>query len=443
MQDVESLDVADVVNDARGAVRSSCISIYPTQNAGLPASTTLQQQGQSTTAFNTVKQQSQAQDRPGTAFSPLNLLKQAFAAGASSAQPRKFRINRTALVRRPTPAETQQSEWHAAAAAVAPELQRHMTVGQQQEQQQRQLTLSIIQQLQVPVMTWQGQLNSRQQRTRPQQPGGVPTAARPMAEAIEHADHNRGDSNANGSHVGLPHGAGLPMPEPGVGVQVPSSKAPWSLINQGVAQSGSNQMNNSSMIRLKQRLTSDNVMIPPASTINAAEQAAGTSDLHTSSTSVNDRSSCRAARLKQRLTVDTAATLPAQQLDLPLDPMTAGSSTDAVLDIIQKIAPAGRMNECGRGSTNPHSQPEPGQPRAAMQVMQQPQRMHPQVPIPLQPAQQQSERLRPADTIDGSYCLQLITVERSSGLFFHIRKAWIGANMRAALSAAGAPGRGV
>jgi hypothetical protein len=42
--------------------------------------------------------------------------------------------------------------------------------------------------------------------------------------------------------------------------------------------------------------------------------------------------------------------------------------------------------------------------------------------------------------LDEGYCLQLMTVERCSRLWFHLHRAWVGAHMRAALAAAEAPG---
>jgi hypothetical protein len=51
-----------------------------------------------------------------------------------------------------------------------------------------------------------------------------------------------------------------------------------------------------------------------------------------------------------------------------------------------------------------------------------------------QPPPQQQQGL------DEGYCLQLMTVERCSRLWFHLHRAWVGAHMRAALAAAGAPG---
>lgn len=38
------------------------------------------------------------------------------------------------------------------------------------------------------------------------------------------------------------------------------------------------------------------------------------------------------------------------------------------------------------------------------------------------------------------YKFVLVTVERKSNLFFHIQRAWLGAHMRLALTAAGVPG---
>lgn len=47
---------------------------------------------------------------------------------------------------------------------------------------------------------------------------------------------------------------------------------------------------------------------------------------------------------------------------------------------------------------------------------------------------------QPHQGLDEGYCLQLMTVERCSRLWFHLHRAWVGAHMRAALAAAGAPG---
>jgi hypothetical protein len=45
--------------------------------------------------------------------------------------------------------------------------------------------------------------------------------------------------------------------------------------------------------------------------------------------------------------------------------------------------------------------------------------------------------------LEPGYCLQLMTVERRSQLWFHLQRAWVGAHMRTALAAAGAPGERV
>lgn len=55
--------------------------------------------------------------------------------------------------------------------------------------------------------------------------------------------------------------------------------------------------------------------------------------------------------------------------------------------------------------------------------------------------QQQTSRHPQQQQLDESYCLQLMTVERCSRLWFHLQRAWVGAHMRAALAAAGAPGK--
>eukprot|EP00878_Enallax_costatus_P027570 GHUV01029700.1.p1 GENE.GHUV01029700.1~~GHUV01029700.1.p1 ORF type:complete len:525 (+),score=192.69 GHUV01029700.1:287-1861(+) len=431
--DVESLDVADVVNDARGVVRSSCISIYPKQTRRTPASTAAQQRGQGGPSVNPVQQQSQQQPRSGSPSSPLQMLKQAFTTDNSSPPPRKFRINQSALVRPPTPEETQRSEWQAAAAAVAPEFQRHMTAGQQQEQQQRRLTQSIMQQLQMPVLHWQQQLQSRKQ-----QPGGLRPSAGPMAEAIEHVNHTTGAVSNRGNQLGLSHGGEFSESNAGAGVQVPSSRAPWSLINQNTAgHSYSSNQTNSSIARLKQRLTSDAVLAAPQSaTPSAAEQAAVQDKVAVATVSSSDGSR-KGARLKQRLTVDTAATQPSSIANTPQP------TTYAALHGAQSTVPTAMGEGMIVHPRDPQPEQESEHPRslAPLQVTQQPLQL--QYHGPGQQQQQGKQRLEqpaPAATVDSNYCLQLITVERSSGLFFHIQRAWIGANMRAALSAAGAPG---
>lgn len=62
-------------------------------------------------------------------------------------------------------------------------------------------------------------------------------------------------------------------------------------------------------------------------------------------------------------------------------------------------------------------------------------------PAPWSPQQQQQQQQeQQQQELDQSYCLQLMTVERCSRLWFHLQRAWVGAHMRAALAAAGAPG---
>jgi hypothetical protein len=112
---------------------------------------------------------------------------------------------------------------------------------------------------------------------------------------------------------------------------------------------------------------------------------------------------------------------------VPLETVPESSSVQCV-NSSAYVARAARMPAAASAApwSPQHQHQQPQQHQQQHQQQQQPNQHQPQ------PHQQQE--------LDQEYCLQLMTVERYSRLWFYLQRAWVGAHMRAILAAAGAPG---